>query len=157
MLNRTLSEDNIQVFLSLNKGCPPIDNGWMSKESPIHAKEAFAARLKEAMDDAGINGSVRKRADALGQSKSFQDSMEKGEKLPARGNSLKIAAILGVREQWLMEGKKPKRHSLTPMMPIDHWSDTDRESLIAIWQSIESKYREEKGEDNEENNASDDA
>ncbi len=124
----------------MNLGLSTIDNLRMRNSNKEDLKQAFSERFKLALKEAGINGSLREVGAILGVSKSFVDDLYKANALPTRERSLKIAAICGVRESWLMTGEGPMREPITNKISIEHWDESDRAALLKVWESIESKY-----------------
>lgn len=103
-------------------------------------RKGFTERFALALKNAGITGSIQAKADRLEVSKSFMAALLRGEKLPAREMSLRIAEKCGVRESWLMAGELPMRKDTTPNLPIDHWGAEDQEVILGVWKAINSKY-----------------
>ncbi len=139
--NRTVLGDTQQELSSPSLGQRIADNAHMAKNDEQLIREGFTSRLKEAMEDAGIIGSVRYCADKLEIPKSSFEHLIGGTQLPGRARGLYLAARLSVREEWLIEGIPPKRHSMTKgALPIDHMKLEDQRVLLATWESIQQKY-----------------
>lgn len=113
----------------------------MAKQDEQLIREAFSARFKEALEEAGIVGSVRYCADKLEIPKSSFEHLIGATQLPSRARGLYLASRLSVREEWLIEGIPPKRHSMTKgALPIDHMKLEDQRVLMATWESMQQKY-----------------
>ncbi len=139
--DRTLSGDTLQLFLSPEKGQRKQHHGGMKNDEKQEVRDAFAARIREAMEDAEITGSIRDKAKSLGLPKSTLEGLLNAEKLPGRARSTLIAAKLGVRESWLMTGEEPKRESVTGSpLQISHMTPEDQVAILAVWRSFQSKY-----------------
>lgn len=142
--DRTLTGDSCASVLSPDKGRNSQYNCRMAKDDKKATREAFAARLKEAMADAKITGSIRDRATALKLPKSTLEGLENAEKMPGRARSIEIAARLGVREDWLMTGAPPKRQSVSgEALEISHMSPEDQVTILAVWRAVQAKYEDQ--------------
>ncbi len=141
--DRTLSGDEAASILSADLGQRNDYHQQMDNEDKQEVREAFAVRLKEAMADRGITGSLRSRASALGLPKTTLEGLENASKLPGRARSLLIAQKLGVTEQWLMTGQGPKVESLVGgPIPIAHMTPEEQAAILAVWRSFQSKYED---------------
>lgn len=122
----------------------------------------FAARLKEALSDSGINdwGAGVRLAEIAGVTPKAASKWLCAESMPGRNNMAKISGALGVRAEWLEYGEGPIRpgdsseggkviaaltgsprsrailHSLTTAAAEGRLSDQDLELLDAIAQRL---------------------
>jgi hypothetical protein len=106
-------------------------------------KDAFAKRFRHALELKKVKGTTRAMAKELGLPHMSFFGYYSGEKLPGRARSILLAARLGVREAWLMEGIEPMVEVIADGMaalPISHWNKRDQEAILATWHSINSKY-----------------
>jgi transcriptional regulator with XRE-family HTH domain len=129
------------ILLSSESGHFFVYLSSMTEAEKQKQRDAFAKRLAKALVQAEIVGTVREIADQLEVAKSTYENWANAKKLPTRVRSVWLAARLGVREDWLMNGNPPMTDSPTSgPLRIEHMSEEERATLIKVWKSFQKNY-----------------
>lgn len=104
-----------------------------SDEVGEHAE--FAARLKLAVEKAGLTGNQNKIGDQFDMTGAFYGQLLKGTKLPSTDKAISIAVRLWISIEWLMTGRGE--------MEFLGWSDPVEKEIFRLLKALPSEYREE--------------
>ncbi|MCG8412799.1 MAG: helix-turn-helix domain-containing protein [Pseudomonadales bacterium] len=97
------------------------------------ARDAFAARLRQALDEAGYSGAqLKELAQIFEVTPQAVRKWLGGESLPSSTRIAEVASILGVRRSWLLDGELPARRTTTAVEETGKVYSKQEESIFSI-------------------------